>query len=87
MQMEFYPVEPEVSFGRQGNGERRAHKEVGLACDHARIACNMIKRRYDKVYGVYETQLYERLRMQQYVLDKHYNRKHGKNAYYGQEKK
>ena len=39
-------------------------KEVGLACDHARIACNMIKRRYDKVYGVYETQLYERLRMQ-----------------------
>ncbi|MBQ3972393.1 MAG: GGDEF and EAL domain-containing protein [Selenomonadaceae bacterium] len=44
-------------------------KEVGLACDHARIACNMIKRRYDKVYGVYEAQLYERLRMQQYVLD------------------
>ena len=25
--------------------------------------------------------------MQQYVLDKHYYRKHGKNAYYGQEKK
>ena len=44
-------------------------KEVGLACDHARIACNMVKRRYDKIYGVYEPQLYERLRMQQYVLD------------------
>ncbi len=44
-------------------------KEVGLACDHARIACNMVKRRYDKIYGVYEAQLYERLRMQQYVLD------------------
>ena len=44
-------------------------KEVGLACDHARIACNMVKRRYDKIYGVYEAELYERLRMQQYVLD------------------
>ena len=22
--------------------------------------------------------------MQQYILDKHYNRKHGANAYYGQ---
>ena len=43
--------------------------EVGLACDHARIACGMVKRRYDKIYGVYETALYERLRMQQYVLD------------------
>ena len=44
-------------------------QEVGLACDHARIACNMVKRRYDKIYGVYEAGLYERLRMQQYVLD------------------
>lgn len=44
-------------------------KEVGLACDHARIACSMIKRRYDKIYGIYETALYERLRMQQYVID------------------
>jgi len=24
--------------------------------------------------------------MEQYLLDKHYNRKHGKNAYYGQGK-
>lgn len=44
-------------------------KEVGIACDRARIACNMMKRRYDKIYGIYEAQLYERLRMQQYVLD------------------
>ena len=44
-------------------------QEVGLACDHARIACNMVKRRYDKIYGIYETALYERLRMQQYVVD------------------
>ncbi|MBR2215149.1 MAG: GGDEF and EAL domain-containing protein [Selenomonadaceae bacterium] len=44
-------------------------REVGIACDHARIACNMIKRRYDKVYDIYEAALYERLRMQQYVLD------------------
>ncbi len=44
-------------------------REVGRACDHARIACNMIKRRYDKIYGVYEPELYERLRKQQYVLD------------------
>lgn len=44
-------------------------KEVGLACDHARIACNMVKRRYDKLYGVYDPELYKRMRMQQYVLD------------------
>ena len=25
-------------------------------------------------------------RVDQYLLDKHYNRKHGKNAYYGQKK-
>ncbi len=44
-------------------------REVGLACDHARIACNMIKRRYDKIYGVFEPGQYKRLRMQQYILD------------------
>ena len=44
-------------------------KEVGIACDHARIACNMIKRRYDKFYNIYRPEIYERLRMQQYVLD------------------
>ncbi len=44
-------------------------REVGRACDHARIACNMVKRRYDKVYGIYEPALYERLRKQQFVLD------------------
>ena len=43
-------------------------REVGLACDHARIACNTIKSRYDKVFEVFDVGLYERLRMQQFVL-------------------
>ncbi|MBR0409571.1 MAG: GGDEF and EAL domain-containing protein [Eubacterium sp.] len=43
--------------------------EAGLACDYARLTCNMIKRRYDKIYDFYEPGIHERLRMQQYVLD------------------
>ena len=43
--------------------------EVGIACDHARIACNMIKHRYDRIYEIYEKGIHEKLKMQQYVLD------------------
>ncbi|MBQ9383732.1 MAG: GGDEF and EAL domain-containing protein [Ruminiclostridium sp.] len=44
-------------------------KEVGLACDHARLACNTIKHRYDIIYCTYDVKLYEKLRKQQYVVD------------------
>lgn len=47
--------------------DRRA--EVGLACDHARLACNSIKNRHDVVYCVYDEMLRESLRRQQYVVD------------------
>ena len=43
--------------------------EVGLACDHARLACNTVKHRYDIIYSIYDVTLYERLRKQQYVVD------------------
>ena len=43
--------------------------EVGLACDHARLACNSIKRRHDVNYCIYDELLRERLRKQQYVVD------------------
>ena len=45
------------------------HAEVGLACDHARLACNSIKGRYDVSYCVYDEMLREELRKQQYVID------------------
>ena len=43
--------------------------EVGLACDHARLACNSIKGRHDVFYNVYDELIRERLRKQQYVAD------------------
>lgn len=43
--------------------------EVGLACDHARLACNSIKHRHDRCYSVYDDMLRDGLRKQQYVLD------------------
>ena len=43
--------------------------EVGLACDHARLACSSIKDRHDVQYCIYDEMLRERLRRQQYVLD------------------
>ncbi len=43
--------------------------EVGLACDHARLACNSIKNRHDMNYCIYDNSLRDRLRKQQYVLD------------------
>lgn len=43
--------------------------EVGLACDHARLACNSIKNRHDMNYCIYDGSLREKLRKQQYVLD------------------
>ena len=47
--------------------DRRA--EVGLACDHARLACNTIKHRHDVNYCIYDEMLREKLRRQQYVVD------------------
>ncbi len=47
--------------------DRRA--EVGLACDHARLACNSIKNRHDINYCIYDEMLREKLRKQQYVVD------------------
>ncbi|MBQ9327802.1 MAG: GGDEF and EAL domain-containing protein [Solobacterium sp.] len=43
--------------------------EVGLACDHARLACNSIKHRHDRNYCIYDEMLREKLRKQQYVVD------------------
>ncbi|MBO4902307.1 MAG: GGDEF and EAL domain-containing protein [Lachnospiraceae bacterium] len=43
--------------------------EIGLACDHARLACNSIKNRHDKFYCIYDEMLREKLRRQQYVID------------------
>ncbi len=43
--------------------------EVGLACDHARLACNTIKGRHDVSYCVYDELLRQNLRRQQYVVD------------------
>ena len=43
--------------------------EVGLACDHARLACNTVKHRYDVIYSIYDVTLYEKLRRQQYIVD------------------
>ncbi len=47
--------------------DRRA--EIGLACDHARLACNSIKHRHDVNYCVYDEMLRENLRKQQFVID------------------
>jgi diguanylate cyclase (GGDEF)-like protein len=43
--------------------------EIGLACDHARLACNSIKVRHDINYCIYDEMLRENLRKQQYVID------------------
>ena len=43
--------------------------EVGLACDHARLACNSIKGRHDVNYCIYDDILRVKLRRQQYVVD------------------
>ena len=43
--------------------------EIGLACDHARLASNSIKGRHDVYCCVYDDMLRERLRKQQYVVD------------------
>ena len=45
------------------------YAEVGLACDHARLACNSIKRRHDVNYCIYDDMLRDNLRKQQYVVD------------------
>ena len=43
--------------------------EVGLACDHARLACNSIKNRHDHYYCIYDEMLRDELRKKQYVVD------------------
>ncbi len=43
--------------------------EIGLACDHARLACNSIKGRHDVFFNVYDEVIRDKLRRQQYVID------------------
>ena len=43
--------------------------EVRTACDRARLACSTVKKRYDKIYGMYDSSLNERLRLQKYVVN------------------
>ncbi len=43
--------------------------EVGLACDHARLACNSIKGRHDMNICVYDEIIRDKLKRQQYVVD------------------
>lgn len=45
------------------------HAEVGLACDHARLACNSIKNRHDVYYCIYDDIIRDGLRRQQFVVD------------------
>ena len=45
------------------------HGEVGLACDHARLACNSIKNRHDVNYCIYDDIIRDSLRRQQFVVD------------------
>ncbi|WP_049945369.1 bifunctional diguanylate cyclase/phosphodiesterase [Butyrivibrio sp. AC2005] len=43
--------------------------DIGLACDHARLACKSIKTRYDIPYAFYNEDIHSKLQMQQFVLD------------------
>ena len=43
--------------------------DIGLACDHARLACRNIKTRYDIPYAFYNEDIHSKLQMQQFVLD------------------
>ncbi len=43
--------------------------DIGLACDHARLACKSIKTRYDIPYTFYNEDIHSKLQMQQFVLD------------------
>ena len=42
--------------------------DVGIACDHARLACNDSKQRYDINYCIYNDELTERLKRRQYIV-------------------
>ncbi len=42
--------------------------EIGLACDHARFACNSIKGRHDLFLNVYDELIRDKLRKQQFHL-------------------
>ncbi|WP_022774904.1 GGDEF and EAL domain-containing protein [Butyrivibrio sp. AE2015] len=46
-----------------------ARAEIGLACDHARLACNSIKGRHDVNYCIYDDMLRKKMIRQQYVVD------------------
>lgn len=46
-----------------------ARAEIGLACDHARLACNSIKGRHDVNYCIYDDILRKKMIRQQYVVD------------------
>ncbi len=46
-----------------------AGSDIGLACSHARIACNMIKRRYGVFYLEYDEALEQTVSRKQYIIN------------------
>ena len=48
---------------------KKERGDVGIACDHARLACNDSKQRYDISYCIYNDELTERLKRRQYIVN------------------
>ena len=46
-----------------------AGNDVALACDHARIACNSIKKQYQKYYLAYDAKLDQEVQRKQYIIN------------------
>ena len=45
------------------------NEDIAVACDHARYACSMIKKIYEKDYNEYDKKLDDEFRLKQYVVN------------------
>ena len=64
-----YQLETQIGLKAGGYIPRDKETDPNIACDHARYACNSIKKRYDQDYREYDKDLDDEFKMKQYIVN------------------
>ncbi|MBR6483635.1 MAG: EAL domain-containing protein [Clostridiales bacterium] len=64
-----YQLETQIGLKAGGYVPKDKDTDPNIACDHARYACNSIKKRYDQDYREYDKDLDDEFKMKQYIVN------------------
>lgn len=64
-----YQIETQIGIKAGGYIPRTRDTDPNLACDHARYACNSIKKKFDQDYCEYDKQMDDDFNLKQYIVN------------------